>query len=212
MLRATALFELCRRQTLHIGDDELIVGERGPRPKGASTYPEVTCHSLEDLVANLAPPRRVMVMVKAGAAVDAVIGDADPALEADREEQVDRQRLGRGLGHGEVRARQGRPEPEREGEHDRRNQVLCGKRENLVHVAALFPIRQISDRLSAQRVLGKEKRPARLRRLIRRAVSDRNELVVLGAVMLDFALAQVPGSGLDVLKRHPDIFRHLINR
>ena len=41
--------ELCRRQTLHIGDDELIVGERGPRPKGASTYPEVTCHSLEDL-------------------------------------------------------------------------------------------------------------------------------------------------------------------
>ena len=27
MLRATALFELCRRQTLHIGDDELIVGD-----------------------------------------------------------------------------------------------------------------------------------------------------------------------------------------
>ena len=28
---------------------ELIVGERGPRPKAVPTYPELTCHSLEDL-------------------------------------------------------------------------------------------------------------------------------------------------------------------
>jgi hypothetical protein len=49
MLRATALLELCRRKTIHLGADELIVGERGPRPKCVSTYPEVTCHSPEDL-------------------------------------------------------------------------------------------------------------------------------------------------------------------
>jgi len=49
MLRATALLELCRRKTVEIEDDELIVGERGPRPKCVGTYPEVTCHTLDDL-------------------------------------------------------------------------------------------------------------------------------------------------------------------
>ena len=49
MLRATTLYELCRRKSLYIGADELIVGERGPRPKCVGTYPEVTCHSLDDL-------------------------------------------------------------------------------------------------------------------------------------------------------------------
>ena len=29
--------------------EELIVGERGPSPKAVPTYPELTCHSLEDL-------------------------------------------------------------------------------------------------------------------------------------------------------------------
>ena len=32
-----------------IGDDELIVGERGPVPKAVPTFPELTCHSVEDL-------------------------------------------------------------------------------------------------------------------------------------------------------------------
>jgi trans-4-hydroxy-L-proline dehydratase len=27
----------------------LIVGERGPRPKAVPTFPELTCHSAEDL-------------------------------------------------------------------------------------------------------------------------------------------------------------------
>lgn len=49
MLRATALLEYCRHKTVEIEADELIVGERGPRPKCVSTYPEVTCHSLDDL-------------------------------------------------------------------------------------------------------------------------------------------------------------------
>jgi len=47
--RAKAFEHLCRHQSLYIGDGELIVGERGPRPKAVPTYPELTCHSEEDL-------------------------------------------------------------------------------------------------------------------------------------------------------------------
>jgi trans-4-hydroxy-L-proline dehydratase len=49
VLRARAFLHLCERQTIWIGDGELIVGERGPRPKVVPTFPELTCHSLEDL-------------------------------------------------------------------------------------------------------------------------------------------------------------------
>ena len=49
VMRALAFKHLCRRKTLYIGDDELIVGERGPAPKAVPTYPELTCHSVEDL-------------------------------------------------------------------------------------------------------------------------------------------------------------------
>ena len=49
VMRAKAFEYLCQHQTLHIGDGELVVGERGPRPKAVSTYPELTCHSEEDL-------------------------------------------------------------------------------------------------------------------------------------------------------------------
>jgi 6-phosphogluconate dehydrogenase len=40
----------------------------------------VGCHSVEDLVANLATPRKVMLMIKAGPAVDAVIEQLLPLL------------------------------------------------------------------------------------------------------------------------------------
>jgi formate C-acetyltransferase len=49
VMRARAFAHLCERKTIWIGDGELIVGERGPRPKAVPTYPELTCHSLEDL-------------------------------------------------------------------------------------------------------------------------------------------------------------------
>ena len=49
VMRAKAFEYLCQRKTLYIGADELIVGERGPAPKAVSTYPELTCHSEEDL-------------------------------------------------------------------------------------------------------------------------------------------------------------------
>jgi len=48
LLRAGALAYILERRTLHIGDGELIVGERGPSPKSAPTYPEICCHSLDD--------------------------------------------------------------------------------------------------------------------------------------------------------------------
>lgn len=49
MLRALNFLELCERKALWMGDGELIVGERGPKPKAVPTYPELTCHSVEDL-------------------------------------------------------------------------------------------------------------------------------------------------------------------
>ena len=49
ILRAKAFRYLLEQQTIVIGEDELIVGERGPSPKAAPTYPELCCHSLEDL-------------------------------------------------------------------------------------------------------------------------------------------------------------------
>ncbi|MGC9530204.1 MAG: trans-4-hydroxy-L-proline dehydratase [Candidatus Bipolaricaulaceae bacterium] len=49
ILRALWFKTFCQQRTIHIGDHELIVGERGPGPKLVPTYPELTCHSIEDL-------------------------------------------------------------------------------------------------------------------------------------------------------------------
>ncbi|WP_304963726.1 trans-4-hydroxy-L-proline dehydratase, partial [uncultured Parabacteroides sp.] len=49
ILRAMNFYEICKHKTIYIGKDELIVGERGPKPKCVPTFPELTCHSVEDL-------------------------------------------------------------------------------------------------------------------------------------------------------------------
>lgn len=49
VLRARNFYEICKRKSIYIGEDELIVGERGPKPKAVPTFPELTCHSVEDL-------------------------------------------------------------------------------------------------------------------------------------------------------------------
>ena len=49
ILRARNFYEICKKKTIYIGEDELIVGERGPKPKAVPTFPELTCHSVEDL-------------------------------------------------------------------------------------------------------------------------------------------------------------------
>ncbi|MFN8206982.1 MAG: trans-4-hydroxy-L-proline dehydratase [Bacteroidales bacterium] len=49
VLRAANFLDHCRRKTIYIGEGELIVGERGPKPKSVPTFPELTCHSVEDM-------------------------------------------------------------------------------------------------------------------------------------------------------------------
>ncbi|MCK5045834.1 MAG: formate C-acetyltransferase/glycerol dehydratase family glycyl radical enzyme, partial [Candidatus Heimdallarchaeota archaeon] len=47
--RALAFKYLLENKEISINDDELIVGERGPAPKATPTYPEICCHSMQDL-------------------------------------------------------------------------------------------------------------------------------------------------------------------
>ncbi len=47
--RALAFQYLLTHKAICILEDELIVGEKGPAPKATPTYPELCCHSLEDL-------------------------------------------------------------------------------------------------------------------------------------------------------------------
>jgi formate C-acetyltransferase len=47
--RALSFKYLMEHKTVHIGPGELIVGEKGPAPKATPTYPELCCHSLQDL-------------------------------------------------------------------------------------------------------------------------------------------------------------------
>jgi formate C-acetyltransferase len=47
--RARAFAFLMENKTTWIGEGELIVGEKGPSPKATPTYPELCCHSLQDL-------------------------------------------------------------------------------------------------------------------------------------------------------------------
>ncbi len=49
VLRALTFKHLMENKTISINDDELIVGERGTGPQAAPTYPELCCHTLEDL-------------------------------------------------------------------------------------------------------------------------------------------------------------------
>ena len=49
IMRSLNFYEICKKKTLYMGEGELIVGERGPKPKEVPTFPELTCHSVEDL-------------------------------------------------------------------------------------------------------------------------------------------------------------------
>jgi len=49
VMRALNFMEICKQKAIYIGNDELIVGERGPQPKAVPTFPELTCHSVNDL-------------------------------------------------------------------------------------------------------------------------------------------------------------------
>jgi len=47
--RALAFKYLMENKTIYLGDGELIIGEKGPAPKATPTYPELCCHSMQDL-------------------------------------------------------------------------------------------------------------------------------------------------------------------
>ena len=49
VLRALVLKEYFTRKTLYLGEGELIVGEKGKDPQSSPTFPELTCHTLEDM-------------------------------------------------------------------------------------------------------------------------------------------------------------------
>lgn len=49
VMRALNFLEICEKKVIYIGENELIVGERGDKPKAVSTFPELTCHSVDDL-------------------------------------------------------------------------------------------------------------------------------------------------------------------
>jgi formate C-acetyltransferase len=49
ILRALSFQYLMERKAICLQPGELIVGERGPAPKATPTYPELCCHTLEDL-------------------------------------------------------------------------------------------------------------------------------------------------------------------
>jgi formate C-acetyltransferase len=76
MRRALVFRHILEHKTICINDGELIVGERGEVPKATSTYPEICCHSLQDLdILDTRPriPYRVSEQTKA-AYRDTLIG------------------------------------------------------------------------------------------------------------------------------------------
>ncbi len=50
VMRALSLKEYFSKKTLYFGDDELILGEKGKDPQASPTFPELCCHSEEDMV------------------------------------------------------------------------------------------------------------------------------------------------------------------
>lgn len=49
VMRAMSLKEYFSKKTLYFGDDELILGEKGKDPQASPTFPELCCHSEEDM-------------------------------------------------------------------------------------------------------------------------------------------------------------------
>lgn len=48
-LRGRVLKDYFEKKTLYIGDGELIIGEKGDSPQASPTFPELCCHTIEDM-------------------------------------------------------------------------------------------------------------------------------------------------------------------
>ena len=65
VLRALNFLEIYKQKAIYLGEGELIVGERGPKPKSVPTFPELTCHSVEDFhVLNTREMQRYTISIK----------------------------------------------------------------------------------------------------------------------------------------------------
>ena len=49
VLRALTFKQVLENKVIYIAEGELIMGERGEAPKATPTFPELCCHTLEDL-------------------------------------------------------------------------------------------------------------------------------------------------------------------
>ena len=49
VMRSMVLKEYFSKKTLYLGEGELIVGEKGKDPQASPTFPELCCHSVEDM-------------------------------------------------------------------------------------------------------------------------------------------------------------------
>ena len=49
VMRAMVLKEYFSKKTLYLGEGELIIGEKGKDPQASPTFPELCCHSVEDM-------------------------------------------------------------------------------------------------------------------------------------------------------------------
>jgi len=79
VMRAANFMDHCRKKVIYLGEGELIVGERGPKPKCVPTFPELTCHSLEDLnVLNTRELQRYTISQKD---IDTYVHDVIPFWE-----------------------------------------------------------------------------------------------------------------------------------
>ncbi|MBQ3379043.1 MAG: glycyl radical protein [Clostridia bacterium] len=72
MLRASLLKYIMEHKTLHFGEDELIVGEKGASLQMAPTFPELCCHTVSDM---LTMDRRELISFK--------VTDEDVAFQRD---------------------------------------------------------------------------------------------------------------------------------
>ena len=88
VLRASAFLNLCQQKTIYIGDDELIVGERGPRPKAVPTFPELRTRQATRM-GSVAPMPRVGTSRIANVTMPLTTGDRPavhmPALRVSRQ-------------------------------------------------------------------------------------------------------------------------------
>ena len=85
--RALAFQYLMEHKTICINEGELIVGEKGPAPKATPTYPELCCHTLQDL--DILDSREKISFAVSPAGAAGLRGDHHPLLAGQDDARAD---------------------------------------------------------------------------------------------------------------------------